>query len=1570
MKGGESKLVTEQEAKGGENKGGDKNKNENKNKNKTKKENKTRTDTSEGDEEEKEPITVTVTDGKQIFRAMTTKAWVGGKQTNAFVDTGSSVSLISSTYAQAILGTSWRTSLEPWQGGSVNGAGGTRLQIHGTTRAPVLLAGSSRMVKFIVVEALICDALLGTDCLYEFKVTIDFKNETMKVHGRPCKINIKEGKEVKGERAVNLVVEKDIVIPARTAGYPVQLRVQGEDKSGGEEGVVSECMAHRHGRQDRVYVARGFGAIDKYGKRTVLVSNCHTTPIKLVTGRRLAQWNPGELVPEKGERTATAAATTQSATSTASAEPTQQEEQDFKAALEKIISQSRLSTPAGRERLRALLARHKKVFCDSLRDGGAASVPFPHSIKLKENAHPIKQRPHRLAPAEKELAREAVQKLLDGNMVSPSSSPWGAPIVLAKKTGTTEKRFCVDYRKLNDITIKDAYPMPRIDDTLDKLSRAQWFSVLDMASGYWQILLDPEDREKTAFVTDDGLFHWNVLPMGLSNAPATFQRNMDIILAGLTGVSALVYIDDVIVYSETEEQHFKDLDAVLTRIGAANLKVKISKCKLFRTELPYLGYIVSRDGIKVNPEKIDAVLKEPAPKNVSQLKRFLGMATYYRRFIKDFADIAEPLTRLMRATSKWEWGPEQQRAYEKLREKLTSAPVLAYPDFDRPFELHTDASDYAIGAVLAQRDAQGRERVIAYGSCTLTKEERNYTPAERECLSLVHFMKNWRPYLYGRRFTVKTDSTAVSWLRNTRDPFGRLARWCLQLLEYDFNIVHRPGKSNANADYCSRLRGSEVTAATGAAGEESEEFKRVREEQQKDSTLGPILEGMMKSGKYSTEQAPAWLERIRMREEVLWHVDEQGNQQLVIPKSMIERIIKAHHNDQAGGHYGTKRTYQRIAAKYWWPGMLTDVTRKTKECEACQKAKPRGGRTHRGLLQPSSAPRLWQRIAVDLITELPKSKRGNTVAAVFSEQFSKYKWAVGLPNKQSKSVVEAYIKQIVLPFGAPEELLSDRGGEFISDIMKEINQTLGVKKVTTTSHHPQTDGEVERFNKTLKEQLRARLGHDQTDWDQHLEYITAGYNAAIHPVTGETPFFLMFGRDFRLPLDQELLGQASTPASVEQRKSDLAGKLKTLHEDVKRRYNENAEKMKAAYDSSRTTEDKLKEGDLVLLERSRAPELGQRATLLPLWIGPYRIIERLGPVNVRIVHQNNPKDQQRVHVDRLKRFHYGKKDEQKATEPKKSDQPMSRPLAGRPSSIERIEPDGNCVFRALARAIYGDQNKHQQVRSEVVTYIKNHRSHFQPFLITATSGTWDNYINRISKTGTWGGDLEISAASACYGIDTFVWRTNTHGGIGEKVTDLTLELSDTKKRPEPRAIHLLFDEKKDHYDVLVEKSQNDQKITRVAEDIVDSRIGPGGRREFKVRWKGFTKKNDTWEQKMEEKAPELVARYLRHHRPPEEVEEEEDEDEDEEGEDDGGDLGLQDLFRIVPLAPPPAHWQPPQDPARWRPGQNQVTRHGRLSHAGPFIRDNYVGLVEARGRAYREEGDDVRRFRDGISGTR
>jgi len=309
--------------------------------------------------------------------------------------------------------------------------------------------------------------------------------------------------------------------------------------------------------------------------------------------------------------------------------------------LDKLTSKSKLSTQAQRDRLRELLTRRKNVFCRNLQEGGEAKVPFPHKIILNEDVQPIKQRPHRMAPAEESIARESVANMMRAKIVEPSASPWAAPIVLARKAGTKEKRFCVDYRKLNEVTKKDAYPMPRIDDALDKLSRAKWFSTLDMAAGYWQIPLDEEDREKTAFTTSDGLFHWNVVPMGLSNAPATFQRNMDVILAGLTGVCAMVYIDDIIVYSETEEQHFKDLDAVLARIETANLKVKISKCNLCMKELPYLGFIVSDKGVAVNPDKVNVLLKEPAPTDTNKLRRFLGMATYYRRFIRDFAGIAD-----------------------------------------------------------------------------------------------------------------------------------------------------------------------------------------------------------------------------------------------------------------------------------------------------------------------------------------------------------------------------------------------------------------------------------------------------------------------------------------------------------------------------------------------------------------------------------------------------------------------------------------------------------------------------------------------------------------------------------------------------------------------------------------------------------------------------------------------------------------------------------------------------------------------------------------------------------------
>ena len=345
-------------------------------------------------------------------------------------------------------------------------------------------------------------------------------------------------------------------------------------------------------------------------------------------------------------------------------------------------------------------------------------------------------------------------------MIQPSKSPWASSIVMvSKKDGS--KRFCIDYRKLNDVTVKDSYPIRRIDDSLEQLGGAQWFSCLDLNSGYWQVEVDKVDREKTAFTSRRGLFEFKVMPFGLCNAPATFERLMEIVLAGLNWQICLIYLDDIIVHGKTFAGMLENLDTVLRKLQEAGLKHKPSKCRLFKKEVEYLGHIISASGINPDPKKIQAVKDWPKPNNVTDIRAFIGLCSYYRRFISDFAKIAKPLHRLTEKGQKFYWTEECDRAFGTLKKKLCEAPTLTHPDFQEEFILDTDASDFAIGAVLSQK-LDGRERVIAHTSKTLAKSQRKYCVTRKELYALVHFVKYFRHYLYGKKIYNKNRSWIIT----------------------------------------------------------------------------------------------------------------------------------------------------------------------------------------------------------------------------------------------------------------------------------------------------------------------------------------------------------------------------------------------------------------------------------------------------------------------------------------------------------------------------------------------------------------------------------------------------------------------------------------------------------------------------------------------------------------------------------------------------------------------------------------------------------------------------------------
>jgi len=456
-----------------------------------------------------------------------------------------------------------------------------------------------------------------------------------------------------------------------------------------------------------------------------------------------------------------------------------------------------------KEELLKLLKRYQHIF-DWDNDTIGRTSLINHKIIIEENTLPISHRPYRISPLEAEHLQKELNKYCKLGVISPSNSPWAAPVILVKKKNG-DYRMVIDYRKLNAKTKKDAYPLPRIDDLLDTLGKAKVFSALDMRSGFHQVPLHEDSKEFTAFTTKYGTYHYNTLPMGLVNSPATFQRLIDLCFRPLINKCLVAYIDDLNVYSHDDQEHLIHLEQVFQCIETANLKLNPEKCFFFKDHLKFLGYIVTNQGIQTDPDKIKKIVEYPIPTTITQVRSFLGIASYYRRFIKNFAAIARPLHDQTKTKKKIPWTQATTKSFETLKKLLTTAPVLARPDFNRSFILVTDASKLGLGCVLTQLDDDGKEHPIIYASRGLKPNEANYAPTKLECLAVIWAVKLFRPYLLGKKFMIITDHSALTGLLKTPNPTGIIARWIVTLSEYDFDIKYRPGRVNESADFLSRL---------------------------------------------------------------------------------------------------------------------------------------------------------------------------------------------------------------------------------------------------------------------------------------------------------------------------------------------------------------------------------------------------------------------------------------------------------------------------------------------------------------------------------------------------------------------------------------------------------------------------------------------------------------------------------------------------------------------------------------------------------------------------------------------
>lgn len=851
--------------------------------------------------------------------------------------------------------------------------------------------------------------------------------------------------------------------------------------------------------------------------------------------------------------------------------------------------------PTKAAKLNEILKRHNIVFSKSDEDIGKITIA-KHKI-LTVPHHPIQMRHYRRPQHEYDETNRQVQTLVKSKKVRPSISPYASPTTLVRKKDGTY-RLCMDFRRLNAITIDDKQPLPLIHEVLDRLKGAKYFTTLDMAAGYWHIEMDEESIEKTAFVTNEGHYEWLVMPFGLKNAPATFQRIIQRILGPLLYNGAINYLDDIIIYSETYDEHMKLLNDVLTLLVRANIKLKLSKCYFAKTEVNYLGHTVSQNAVKPSKEKTKAIDEFPIPDTLRKVRSFLGLSQYYRRFISNFTRIAKPLTLLTRKNQPFIWGTEQQRAFDSLKDKLTKPPVLAIFDPTKPCKLYTDASKDGIGATLTQISDDDEEHVIEYFSRRLDIHQQNYSASELECLAVVEAIEHFEVYL-SLPFTVITDHSALQWLLNFKKPKGKLYRWSVRLSVYTFKTIHKAGRQQQHVDALSR---SPVVmfAVNRKQNTETEICQHL-------STEELILE--QQNSDMSFVRKPI----IRNGITTIYH---NKLHKAVVPESLKLKVLKTFHEQYS--HPGKNKTVHLISRHYWWPNIIKDIKRHVQSCKTCQLTKHSTQPTPGSYVKPNPMLQPLDIIGLDTIVMGPSAN--NTAAKniqVFIDHHSRYIWAY--PTKTNTSQTIQTIIQNLLSSGLkPKRILTDCHLSFKSKIFNKFLSNNGIKHTFSTPYHPQTNGIVERANGTIISKVRAALlDYPTRKWSTVLKDVVNDYNRTPHDITGYTPQFLLLGIDTS--------PEFSTP-EVAVDEARLVAQQRTAKQMEKRRQRHNAKHSSLEFDI----------GDRVT--RTVPDNHPSQTKTTPRRTGPYFIIHRIGE-NTYDISDTLSGETTRAHVSQMRLFH-------------------------------------------------------------------------------------------------------------------------------------------------------------------------------------------------------------------------------------------------------------------------------------------------------------------------------------------
>ena len=804
------------------------------------------------------------------------------------------------------------------------------------------------------------------------------------------------------------------------------------------------------------------------------------------------------------------------------------------------------------------LKRHRDLFATK-----DSELGHTDTVKMKIETgtqQPIKLRPYRTPIQNRQVIDKAVDEMLDANVIRRSKSPWSFPVVIVdKKDGS--KRFCVDFRKLNQITKPNSYPLPLIDDILALLGKAKYFTSLDLKSGYWQVLMDEKDKEKTAFACHRGLFEFNVMPFGLTSAPAVFQELMSIVLHGLSHF-ATAYLDDILIYSETLEDHMHHLQEVFDRLREHGLKLKLKKCSFLKLETNYLGFLINDRGIKPDPLKVEAIKSLPAPTCVREVRSFIGMTSYYRRFIPNFSEIAEPVIALTRKHARFKWSEECQKAFEYLKASLTVVPLLSYPDPNKPYTLYTDASNSCIGACLTQQcdDEDGilpnvkNEKPIYYLSHKLSRTQCKWSTIEKEAFAIHYSLQKLDYYLHNSRFVIKTDHKPLKYLLESPIQNKKIQLWALGMSGYNCKIEYIAGTENTCADLLSRKPNGECTdpilepfeldindntfevGMINSNEMDPKEFASCQvpekeplgvpecelpglnmvQEQSKDSE---ILE--LKTVLAHGDPSKAIKRRYLIENDIVYFLsdpDDNPTLRLYIPVQLRQLVVKQYHDDN--GHMGVQKTYDAIRQKYYWPNLFKELYDYVSACTICQtrsaqKVKP-------PIQDTDIPPYAFAKLSLDLSGPYPKSLSGNRYIIAFVDWYSGWPEAFAVPDKTAETIAHLIINEIFPRFGCPLELVTDNGTENCNKVVKETLEVLNIHHVRTSYYSPQSNSRVERLHLTLHDVLAKKLIDGQDTWDLHLNQVLAAIRFNVSEATDYSPYYLLYNRDVVLPIDNLL----------------------------------------------------------------------------------------------------------------------------------------------------------------------------------------------------------------------------------------------------------------------------------------------------------------------------------------------------------------------------------------------------------------------------------------------------------------